>query len=126
MAADDNMIVAQIADDADDFPADDDSNFPSDEERANTIPWRNVVQNTWLMIMGMDIIDTASGKKLIIYLKNWNGTLVKAWTTKIIEKNITLKNAPKDEEKKLFITSLGEKTAEKTKHVYYNFKITAQ
>ena len=63
MAADDNMIVAQIADDDDNFPAD---------------AWRNVIQNTWLMITGMNMIDTASGKSMIVYLKNRNGTLVKA------------------------------------------------
>ena len=126
MAADDSKIVEQIADDDDNFPADDDSNFPSDEENDKNIPWRNVVQNTWLMITRMNIIDTSSEQRMIVYLKNRNGALVMAWTTKIIEKNITLKNASKDEKKKVFIMSLGEKPAEKTKHVYYNLKISAQ
>ena len=30
-------------------------------------------------------------------IKGGNGTVIKAWTTKIIEKEVTLKNASKDE-----------------------------
>ena len=30
-------------------------------------------------------------------IKGRNGTVTKAWTTKVIEKEVTLKNAPKDE-----------------------------
>ena len=131
MAADqvnEKMIVEQNMNGTCSFPADDDSSFPSDnyagEDEEKAIPWRNVVQNTWLMIMGMDIVNTINGKSMIVYLKDRNSTLIKAWTTKIIEKNIMLKNTSKDEKKKLFIMSLGMKTAEKTKRMYYNFKIT--
>ena len=48
------------------------------------------------MPIGMPIIDTVNGKAMIIDLTDRNGSLIKAWTTKIIEKNITLKNASKD------------------------------
>ena len=56
---DDIMIVEQHAYNPDYFPADDGSGFPSDNddgEEEKSILWSNIVQNTWLMIVGCDLI----------------------------------------------------------------------
>ena len=63
------IIVEQNVDDADNFPADIGSGFPGDNddgEEEKTIPWRNVVRNTWLMITWMNIIDAVNGKSRIV------------------------------------------------------------
>ena len=49
-------------------------------------------------------------------------TYTRAWVTKTIERNFTLKNASKGT-KDIYIKSLEEKTVEKRKRTYYNFII---
>ena len=60
---------------------------------------RDVKQNTWMKVDDMTTLDTINGKTIIVYLKKSDGTVIKAWTTKIMSKN-------------LYIMSLGEKTAD--------------
>ena len=45
----------------------------------------------------MDYKDNGKGDYIEECIKERNGTVIKAWTTKVIEKEITLKNASKDE-----------------------------
>ena len=45
----------------------------------------------------MDYKDNRKGDYIEGCIKGGNGTVIKAWTTKIIEKEVALKNASKDE-----------------------------
>ena len=54
------------------------------------------------------IIDTVNGKAMIVTLKKQNGTYTRTWTTKIIQRNLTLKM--RRMERKTFISKvLGER-----------------
>ena len=116
---------------AKDFPEDVvvvvDAAFPNDDAKGEEVamPWRDVEQKTWMKIVDMGILDTVNGKSMIIELQKRDGTIIKAWTTKIIEKNITLKNSSKSN-KNIYIMSLGEKTSKKSKRMYNNFNIRVQ
>ena len=92
------------------FSSDDDK---GEEEKA--IPWLDVKQNTWMKVDDMTTLDTINGKAMIVYPKKRDGIVIKAWTTKLIGKYLTVKMASNDGSKNLYIMSLGEKTAEKSK-----------
>ena len=51
----------------------------------------------WHSNQSMDYKDNRKGGYIEEGIKGRNGTAIKAWTTKIIEKEITLKNASKEE-----------------------------
>ena len=51
----------------------------------------------WHSNQSMDNKGNRKGGYIEERIKVRNGTVIKAWTTKIIEKEITLKNASKDE-----------------------------
>ena len=51
----------------------------------------------WHSNQGMDYKDNRKADYIEECIKGRNGTVIKAWTTKVIEKEITLKNASKDE-----------------------------
>ena len=68
------------------------------------------------------IVDTVNGKAMIAVLTKKNGISVTAWTRKIIEQNLKLKNASTGT-KTVYIMTIGERIAAKTKRKYYGFKI---
>ena len=51
----------------------------------------------WHSNQGMDYKDNRKGDYIEECIKGRNGTVIKAWATKLIEKEVTLKNASKDE-----------------------------
>ena len=51
----------------------------------------------WHSNQSMNYKDNRKGGYIEEGIKGRNGTAIKAWTTKIIEKEITLKNASKEE-----------------------------
>ena len=51
----------------------------------------------WHSNQGMDYKDNRKGDYIEECINGGHGTVIKAWTTKIIEKEITLKNASKNE-----------------------------
>ena len=50
----------------------------------------------WHSNQGMDDKVNRKGGYIEEWIKGRNGTVIKAWTTKVIEKEATLKNASKD------------------------------
>ena len=40
----------------------------------------------------MTTLDTINGKAMIVYLKKHDGTIIKAWTTKIMGKKLSHEN----------------------------------
>ena len=51
----------------------------------------------WHSNQSMDNKGNRKGGYIEECIKGRNGTVIKAWTTKVIEKEVTLKNASKDE-----------------------------
>ena len=51
----------------------------------------------WHSNQSMDYEGNRKGDYIEECIKGQNGTVIKAWTTKVIEKQVTLKNASKDE-----------------------------
>ena len=52
-------------------------------------------RTNWHSNQSMDYKDNRKGDYIEECIKGRNSTVIKAWTTKIIEKEITLKNASK-------------------------------
>ena len=114
-----------------DFPADDEEmvvDFPDDddageEENAftNAIPWREVDLNTWLRVIETFVVKTINGPATIIQLQKRDGTLVKAWTTKVIATAISAKEKIM-KNKKLFIKSIGKTKCKNSNNSYFDFR----
>ena len=51
----------------------------------------------WHSNQSMDYKGNRKGDYIEEWIKGRNGTVIKAWTTKVIEKEATLKNASKDD-----------------------------
>ena len=84
--------------------------FHDDDDKGDDppIPWREVEQNIWWRVDDLMIVHIVNGKTMIAVLTKKNGISVTAWTTKIIERNLKLKNASK---------------RTKTKRKYFGLKI---
>ena len=100
--------------------------FPSEveftESDGNAIPWREVECHQIFQITQIRSIVTKNGDGIILTLKREDGSVVNAWTTKLIEEKI---KAFSEEEKRKnkYIMSYGTKTGKKTNNQYYDFKI---
>ena len=96
--------------------------YPSTEEfeSTNAIPWREVERNVPFKIIEIVSQPTKKGEGTILVLKKSDGSIIRAWTTKLIDNS--LKSMKNDGGCK-YILSRGEKTAEKTGNEYYDFKI---
>ena len=107
-----------------------DSEFPSDADFNETdevaIPWREVVYNTPLKIMKTRNVFTKNGDAMIVKLQTRDGTIINAWTTKLIRDSIMEKLSSEDKQKSMYIMSCGLKTSQKTKNTYYDFKIISK
>ena len=113
------------------FPDDDDNatTFPDDDEAgevndvfANTIKWREVVQNVWLRVEYLIDVNTQYGPAVIVGLLKRDGETIKAWTTTIIGTALTEKEKKK-ENKNVFIKSTGKTLSKNKKNSYYNFQL---
>ena len=113
------------------FPVDDDdaiTAFPDDdeagdeEEFANTIKWREVIENVWLRVEHLAYVNTQYGPAVIVELLKRDGGKMRAWTTKLIGEALTEKEKRK-EDKNLFIMSKGKKFSKNEKNTYYNFQL---
>ena len=123
-SANDMMVVNN-------FPDDDDNatTFPDDNEAgevndvfANTIKWREVVQNVWLRVEYLIDVNTQYGPAVIVGLLKRDGETIKAWTTTIIGTALTEKEKKK-ENKNVFIKSTGKTLSKNKKNSYYNFQL---
>ena len=93
------------------FPVDDDNatTFPDDDEAgevndvfANTIKWREVVQNVWLRVEYLIDVNTQFGPAVIVGLLKRDGETIKAWTTTIIGTALTEKEKKKEKQKHVY------------------------
>ena len=112
---------------ATDFPSEVEmmGDFPIEEEfdsSANdAIPWRDVERNVTLKIVEIVRQPTKNGEGAILVLKKRDGTMIRTWTTKLI--NEELKSMQSDDTRCKYILSRGKRTSEKTGNNYYDFKI---
>ena len=98
--------------------------FPIEEEfesSANVIPWREVEQNVTLKIVEVVRQPTKNGEGTILILKKRDGTMIRTWTTKLI--NEELKSMKSDDTRCKYILSRGKRMSEKSGNNYYDFKI---
>ena len=123
-SANDMMVVNN-------FPDDDDNaiTFPDDNEAgevndvfANTIKWREVVQNVWFRVEYLIDVKTQFGPAVIAGLLKRDGETIKAWTTTIIGTALTEKEKKK-ENRNVFIKSTGKTLSKNKKNSYYNFQL---
>ena len=123
-SANDMMAVNNFPDDDDNaitFPDDDEAGEVNDEF-ANTIKWREVVQNVWLRVEYLIDVNTQFGPAVIVGLLKRDGETIKAWTTTIIGTALTEKEKKK-ENKNVFIKSTGKTLSKNKKNSYYNFQL---
>ena len=123
-SANDMMAVNNFPDDDDNaitFPDDDEAGEVNDEF-ANTIKWREVVQNVWLRVEYLIDVNTQFGPAVIVGLLKRDGETIKAWTTMIIGTALTEKEKKK-ENKNVFIKSTGKTLSKNKKNSYYNFQL---
>ena len=88
--------------------------FPIEEEfesSANAIPWRDVERNVTLKIVEVVRQPTKNGEGTILVLKKRDGTMIHAWTTKLI--NEELKSMKSDDTRCKYILSRGKRMSEK-------------
>ena len=98
--------------------------FPTEEEfesSADAIPWRDVEQNVTLQIVEIVQQPTKNGEGTILILKKRDGSIIRTWTTKLIDDK--LKSMKSDDGSCKYILSRGKRNAEKTGNKYYDFKI---
>ena len=112
---------AEDEEDAIQFPADDDDRG----EEEQVIPWRDVPLKIWLKVRSMNIVHTSHGPSMVVLLERRDGTLHRAWTTKIIEENLILRNASRGD-KDVFIKSLGLRVAKRSHREYFHFVLRVQ
>ena len=120
------------------FPSNDDSSnniikFPEENDDgddddifSNVIPWRDVPQNEWILIVCINKIKTVHGPSSIITLRQrHNNETLRAWSTTLITEAIERKQQQHrhDKEHHLFIKSLGKAKCKKSNNFFYNFKL---
>ena len=110
---------------ATDFPSEGEmmGEFPIEEEfesSANAIPWRDVERNVTLKIVEIVQQATKNGEGTILVLKKRDGSIIRTWTTKLINDNL---KSMSDDRRCKYILSRGKRTSEKTGNKYYDFKI---
>ena len=103
-----------------DLPDDDDA---GEEENAftNAIPWREVDSNTWLCVIEIFVEKTINGPATIIQLQERDGTLVNAWTTKVIATKISVKGKIKNNTK-IFIKSIVKTKGKNSNNTFFDFR----
>ena len=98
--------------------------FPSDTDFVDNepaIPWREVECRIPFFIIQTRLVSTKNGEAMIMKMNKQDGSIVNAWTTKLIESQIKSYNC--EGKKNKFIMSYGLKQSQKTKNSYYDFKI---
>ena len=123
---DGSQVICTCLEDNVDFPSEAEmiGEFPIEEEfesSANAISWRNVERNVTLKIVEIVQQPTRNGESTILVLKKRDGSIIRTWTTKLIDGK--LKSMKSDDGRCKYILSCGERTAEKSGNKYYDFKI---
>ena len=97
------------------------SEFEMEEEKP--IPWRDVECNIPFKVLEMNETSTVNGNALIVKMQKRDNVIVRAWTTNINKDNLLKKKHSCTHTKNIYIISRGKKVAQKSKNIYYDFKI---
>lgn len=97
-------------------------NFPTLEmfNNAEAKQWREVPEKTVYEIVDTRMTVTKTGEGMLLTLKEWDGSTMTAWATKLIKEH--LKTSFKNTQCRKIIVNFGKKTSSKNND-YYDFKI---
>ena len=102
--------------------------FPDDDEAgdvdefANTIKWREVIENVWIRVEYLLDVNTQYRPAVVVGLLKRDGETIRAWTTTLIGQVLTEKEKKKGS-KNVYIKSTGKKLSKNEKKSYYNFQL---
>ena len=111
----------------------DDVQFPTldevmDEGGSDTIPFKLVEENIVYRIVEARNVTTRNGDTMVLTLKDQAGTVVKCYTSSLVEREMNrLMQVMRGEGKDVhFLTKLRSKKAKDSGNTYYDFKITTR